>query len=415
MVGASGKYERKSDKMARIKGLVKTFRGVRTKLQQGVPEDEVDDFRRFIQNTIDTVEAICSKNGASPDELPHQSRNAYHFLKNLDLDKLPIIKKDLSTSRRERQSIKIRNVIKNGDAFIQILSEKAFELENSVDALRRIHEQIQHTVHRIDEICQKSGASPGMLDTPSRNAYCFMKFLTSNSYLQRHLQTLCRAIRLANSMRPSQEKRKVIVQLVPMRDIYRTKNYSNAMLIKLNEGLINADDEVLSTIFRDIFHGKSKLDRRVILGYVESESFCAVLYELDSMAGLTECDSKGRVFDLNSVFDKVNREYFDGKMEKPLCHWNRTLTLAKFGHYQPSRDRVMISVTFDDENVPPFVVEFVMYHELLHKKRGARWNNGKRYVHTKNFREEERKFKYFREAEAFLKKLVKQQRATLLA
>lgn len=397
--------------MVKIKGIVKTFNVVRNQLQQGIHEDKVDEFRQFVQNTIDTIETILKKQVASPDKLPHQSRNAYHFLKNLDLDKLPIIKNDLSTSHRERQSITIKNVVKKCNAFIHILSEKAFELENSVDALSRIHEQIQHTVHRIDEICQKSGASGGMLDTPSRNAYCFMKFLISNSYLQRHVQTLCRAIRLTNSMRPAQEKRKVIVQLVPMRDIYKTKNYSNTILIKLNEGLINADDEVLSAIFRAIFHGKSQSGRRLISSYVESESFCAVLYELDSMAESTECDSKGRAFDLNRVFEKVNREYFDGKMEKPSCHWNQTLTLAKFGHYQPSRDRVMISVTLDDENIPTFVVEFVMYHELLHKKHGAKWGNGKRYVHTKAFKEEERKFRYFKEAEAYLQRLAKKQRA----
>ena len=395
--------------MVKIRGIVKAFNVVRNQLKQGIPEGKVEAFLLFVQNNINTIEKILKKHGASPDELPHQSRNAYYFLKNLDLEKLPVTKDVSLKVHMEMKSIKIRYIVKNCDYFIHILSEKAFELENSDDALCGIYNQIQSTVHRIDGICRKSSASPGILDTPSRNAYCFMKFLVSNSNLQRHVQVLCRAIRLANSMRPAQEEREVIIQMVPMRDVYNTKNYSNSILIKFNEGLINANNEVLSAIFRTIFYGKSQRDKRAISSYIESESYCAVLYELDSMIGSTECDSKGTVFDLNSVFDKVNSEYFDGKTKKPLCHWNRTLTLAKFGHYQPSRDRIMISVTLDDENVPSFVVEFVMYHELLHKKHGAFWGNGKRYVHTKAFRQEEQKFRYFNQAKSYLQRLAKKQ------
>jgi len=398
--------------MVRIKGLVRTFQVVRTQLQQGIPEDRVAEFRRSVRDAIDTVEAICAKQGASPSELPPQSRQAYDFLKNLDLDNLPLIHNTALPSQGKSRPIQIKNVINTCDGFIHRLSEQAFELEKSAETRRKMAHQIQGVVDKIEAICKNAGTSPSMLETPSRNAYCFMKFLVTNDNLERHVQTLCKAIRLASSLRPAQEKRKMIVQFAPMRKIYTSEPYRNAMLITLNEGWIDADDQVLSAIFRSVFQGKSQTDRRVISDYVASEGFCAVLYDLDAMAGVIECDAKGRVFDLDDVFEKVNREYFGGKMEKPLCHWNRTLTLAKFGHYQPSRDRVMISVTLDDENVPAFVVEFVMYHELLHKKHGAAWSNGKRYVHTPAFREEEKKFKYFHEAEVSLKQLAKKQRAT---
>ena len=96
-------------------------------------------------------------------------------------------------------------------------------------------------VDKIEAICKNAGTSPGMLETPSRNAYCFMKFLVTNDNLERHVQTLCKAIRLASSLRPAQENRKMIVQFAPMRKIYTSEPYRNAILIKLNEGWIDAD------------------------------------------------------------------------------------------------------------------------------------------------------------------------------
>ena len=46
-----------------------------------------------------------------------------------------------------------------------------------------------------------------------------------------------------------------------------------------------------------------------------------------------------------------------------------------------------------------------MYHELLHKALGAKIVNGRRYVHTHEFRVAERKFKEYEKAQAFLTQL----------
>nr|WP_242040447.1 hypothetical protein [Anabaena subtropica] len=65
----------------------------------------------------------------------------------------------------------------------------------------------------------------------------------------------------------------------------------------------------------------------------------------------------------------------------------------------------MISSTLDDAKVPEFVVEFVLYHELLHKYHGTKWVQGRRMVHTQEFRTNESKFKFYNEALEWLKNL----------
>jgi predicted metal-dependent hydrolase len=97
-------------------------------------------------------------------------------------------------------------------------------------------------------------------------------------------------------------------------------------------------------------------------------------------------------------------------MPKPTLSWNRTLTARKFGHYQPSRDTVMISVTLDDPGVPDYVVDFVVYHELLHKKYGSMNVNGRRLSHSPAFRAEERRFADYHEAERVIHELALRQR-----
>jgi hypothetical protein len=51
------------------------------------------------------------------------------------------------------------------------------------------------------------------------------------------------------------------------------------------------------------------------------------------------------------------------------------------------------------------VVDFIVYHELLHKKLGIRWQNDRKGVHTPEFLREEKKFSHYAQASEVLKKL----------
>ena len=106
------------------------------------------------------------------------------------------------------------------------------------------------------------------------------------------------------------------------------------------------------------------------------------------------------------IFNRVNEEYYSGDIERPILIWNRTITHRKLGHYQPSTDTVMISITLDNPGVPSFVLDYVMYHELLHKLIGVQVVDGRHYAHSPAFNIEERKFRQYAEAKDFLKNYV---------
>ena len=55
--------------------------------------------------------------------------------------------------------------------------------------------------------------------------------------------------------------------------------------------------------------------------------------------------------------------------------------------------------------MPRYLVEYIMYHEMLHLKHPVEYRSHRRCVHTAEFRESERKFPYYTQANKLLKKL----------
>ncbi len=115
--------------------------------------------------------------------------------------------------------------------------------------------------------------------------------------------------------------------------------------------------------------------------------------------------SKGEFYDLEESFDRVNRDYFKGKLKKPILTWSQIKTTTRFGHHDKAHNTIVISKTLDDKMVPQFLLDYVMYHEALHIKHGIHYKNGRRSMHSRAFNLDEERFKKQKEAKAMLKKI----------
>lgn len=120
--------------------------------------------------------------------------------------------------------------------------------------------------------------------------------------------------------------------------------------------------------------------------------------------------ARGTIYDLDKVFQRLNRRYFDGALATPTLSWSQRETSRIFGHHDGTHDTIVISRTLDAPDVPDWVVEFVLYHEMLHIKHPVRVINGRRFIHTAAFRADERRFPQHIEAQAWLEKLADAQR-----
>ena len=120
--------------------------------------------------------------------------------------------------------------------------------------------------------------------------------------------------------------------------------------------------------------------------------------------------ARGEVYDLERMFTKLNRRYFDGQIEKPTLTWSQRRTRSILGHHDHVYDSITISKTLDSIDVPEWFVEYILYHEMLHIKHPARLINGRRFYHTTAFRNDERRFPHYDQSQKWLERLARQRR-----
>jgi len=114
---------------------------------------------------------------------------------------------------------------------------------------------------------------------------------------------------------------------------------------------------------------------------------------------------QGEDHNLEEIFERLNRQYFDGLLGMPRLGWSRGASRSMLGHFDPSHNAIVISRVFDRPGVALLGLEYVMFHEMLHLRYPVDHHGVRRRVHTKEFREAEKRFLKLKEAKELLKRL----------
>jgi len=111
---------------------------------------------------------------------------------------------------------------------------------------------------------------------------------------------------------------------------------------------------------------------------------------------------------LRSIFHRLNHLYFEGRVQ---CHliWGRIVAARvrrsrRLGSFNPRNGTVTLNPVLLKPSIPFFVLESVLHHEMCHSFVPPKRIGGRTYAHHRAFREKEREYKYFSEAEAWIKK-----------
>jgi len=106
--------------------------------------------------------------------------------------------------------------------------------------------------------------------------------------------------------------------------------------------------------------------------------------------------TQGRVHDLGAVYDRLNSRYFDGKLDLRItwgaarkCHGQRSV---KVGAYLVEDRLIRVHPVLDQEQVPRFFLEWIVFHEMLHAKHAIRRVGGRLCYHPPEFAQEEQRF-----------------------
>ncbi len=104
---------------------------------------------------------------------------------------------------------------------------------------------------------------------------------------------------------------------------------------------------------------------------------------------------KGLHFDLAAIFRRVNLQFFRNQLPAARIGWSPKPLRSVYGHYDPSRKMITISRSLDSADVPERIVEFMVFHEMLHMRFPVERRGARRVIHSKRFREAEARFPEF--------------------
>ena len=116
-------------------------------------------------------------------------------------------------------------------------------------------------------------------------------------------------------------------------------------------------------------------------------------------------ESAGAHFNLEEMFEQLNVRFFGGLMARPALSWSRQASRTLLGHFDAAHHAIIISRIFDKPQTPRWLVEYILYHEMLHLKFPVQHRGARRCVHSAEFRAEEQRFPHYEQAKERLKKL----------
>ena len=114
--------------------------------------------------------------------------------------------------------------------------------------------------------------------------------------------------------------------------------------------------------------------------------------------------NEGRRHSLQEICRDVNRRFFNDQIEIREIGWGVRRSWGRLGHYDPTHNTITISPVLDSQNVPRFVLDFIVYHEMLHAVFEGAEKNGCRRHHPPAFHRAERAHPDYEAVKKFIKK-----------
>ena len=383
----------------RIKGVVALANYVRRELARPISPSRRDELRTELVNSLEQIDDILRRHGQSVDHLPAPTRRAYHFLRTIDLDK-PAAAAALGrrTESAPGGTFRIPRIRMGWDHLLFRLSVATTEEER-----KSIHGSILSMLGKINVNLRAQNLTAEALNTNSRTIRAAIAFLADRASFDRYTAAIDRA-RPAFENVIARTKRyvpPVQIEFRPQTTLYRVRGCRSATHVSLPMAMIVFTGPQFEALAEAAI---ARGDKKPLLDAARTNAYQALQAQVEEFSE-TGDETAGTHHDLSRSFDRINAEYFGGELPCPRLGWSEGHTYRKLGQYDLIRDKVTISRSLDSHEVPAFTLDFVVYHELLHKVLGIEGRNGRLHAHTSEFRKRERQFKQFAEAEAVLKKV----------
>ncbi|MCL2627063.1 MAG: hypothetical protein FWD46_09695 [Cystobacterineae bacterium] len=117
--------------------------------------------------------------------------------------------------------------------------------------------------------------------------------------------------------------------------------------------------------------------------------------------------TRGAYYDLQEIFGRLNQQHFNNQIVASVG-WaqmpkRKARSSLRLGVYEHERKQIRVHPSLDNPEVPPFYIEFVLFHEMLHQLFVPAEKTARRCLHSGAFRAREKSFPEFARAMAWEK------------
>ncbi len=183
----------------------------------------------------------------------------------------------------------------------------------------------------------------------------------------------------------------------------RVKKGFFSFKITLHKVFLEAEEEELKAL-KEWIKKKSKTSQKHLKTFFTKH---LVHRNYSHKINLATLKPIGQHYNLQEIYDDLNQLYFQSSLKLNIT-WRKAPVYRKyrritFGSFSPALKLIRINSLLDNPKIPFYFVSFVVYHEILHYVYPIKILNGRKSAHFKAFKEAEKGFSEYQEAEAFRK------------
>jgi hypothetical protein len=170
---------------------------------------------------------------------------------------------------------------------------------------------------------------------------------------------------------------------------------NGACMVRLHQMFLDAAEDVLRAIAAFI-RRPSVRHKNLLREFIKSHEHAIRPAKVPVKPRNPCLHPQGKHVDLSDYFHRLNEVYFGGRLACAITWGKRNRgrrpRSIRLGSYWPDKRIIRIHPVLDNPAVPPFVIEDVIYHEMLHHELGMVRSNGRVLSHHRAFKVKEKAF-----------------------
>ena len=205
----------------------------------------------------------------------------------------------------------------------------------------------------------------------------------------------------------SKNSKKIKAQFYPYRSLRHTIEWNHKYIhLKISKYLNNAPQDILQNLAIILLAKVYKIKPEKSIK--ESYKAYAELIQPDIPKRKKSIPKgyyqQGNYYNLKEIFVRLNDLYFANKLSVKHLGWSKNKSYTRLGYYDRERDLLVISKIFDSKRVPENVVEYLLYHEMLHIYIPTTTVKGRRKIHSPAFQQLEQKYPDYPKIQNWIKR-----------